>query len=77
MAGAGNTRSPKLGVSRGGGRDLSLSHDVGQREPPRRREHPGHLCEPPALVCREVDHAVWNHGAVRAVVEWQFRDPRA
>jgi hypothetical protein len=29
MAGAGNTRSPKLGVSRGGGRDLSLSHDVG------------------------------------------------
>jgi hypothetical protein len=57
MAGAGNTRSPKLGVSRGGGRDLSLSHD-GQREPPRRRKHPGRLCEPPALVRREVDHAL-------------------
>ena len=57
--------------------DSPLGHDVGEREPSARPKHARRLGEHPALVGREIDHAVGDHGVERAVLEGQLLDPRA
>ena len=63
--------------ARGARGDLPLGDDVGEREPPAGPQHARRLGEHPALVRREIDHAVRDHGVERAVLEWQLLDARA
>ena len=76
LAGPGDAGGPEVGLAGGAGGDLPLGDDVGEREPSARPEHARRLGEHPALVGREIDHAVRDHGVERAVLEGQLLDAR-
>ena len=77
LAGAGDAGGPEVGLAGGARGDLALGDDVGEREPSARAQHARRLGEHPALVGREIDDAVGDHGVERAVLEGQLLDARA
>jgi hypothetical protein len=75
LAGSGDACGPEVGLARSPCSDWPLGHDVSEGEPSARPKHARALGEHSALVGREIDHAIGDHGVERAVLGGQLLDP--
>ena len=74
LARASDAGGPQVGLTCGPRGDLVLGNDVREREPSAWPQDARRLREHTALVGREIDHTIRDHGVERAVFEGQLLD---